>query len=336
MINDEIMVSVSCMVYNHAKYLRKCLDGFVMQKTNFKFEVLVHDDASTDGSQDIIREYEEKYPDIIKPIYQKENQYSKHIGITKTFQIPRMKGKYVAICEGDDYWIDENKLQQQYDIMEANPNVSVCVHKVFNVNESGEVLNTFFPSFDIEKNLITSSEYLNLIKEHDLMIFQTTALFFRKDLYVRRFKEQITFLQISDVGDYPMMLFAVQNGDVYYFDKVMSCYRVSSNGSWTERVLHNTEKRKHHIKNIIEVIKSYNEYTDNKFEDILNEIIKEKEFLYCLVNEEYKKCLSKENRKYLKKYKFNFKEKLNLYINALFPGLIKATKKMLFGAKKDE
>ena len=117
----DILVTVVSLAYNHEPYIRQCLEGFVMQKTNFAFEVLIHDDASTDGTADIIREYELKYPDIIKPIYQKENQYSKGVFIEKTFLYPNAKGKYIAECEGDDYWIDPYKLQKQVDFLEANP-----------------------------------------------------------------------------------------------------------------------------------------------------------------------------------------------------------------------
>ena len=115
--NGEIpLVSISCITYNHEPYIVQALNGFLMQKTSFPFEVLIHDDASTDRTADIIREYEKKFPKIIKPIYQKENQYSKgNRAILASFVYPRAKGKYIALCEGDDYWIDENKLQQQYE-----------------------------------------------------------------------------------------------------------------------------------------------------------------------------------------------------------------------------
>ena len=96
------LVSVCTLAYNHEPYIRECLDGILMQKTNFAFELLIHDDASTDGTADIIREYETKYPDIIKPIYQTENQYRKRIRINSTYNFPRAKGKYIALCEGDD------------------------------------------------------------------------------------------------------------------------------------------------------------------------------------------------------------------------------------------
>ena len=109
---EPLMVTVRCLTYNHAPYIHRSLDGFVMQKTDFRFEVIVHDDASTDGTADIIREYATKYPDIIKPILEKENQYSKHDGSLLRIMNEHTHGKYVAMCEGDDYWIDPLKLQK--------------------------------------------------------------------------------------------------------------------------------------------------------------------------------------------------------------------------------
>src|SRR5690606_7564710 len=122
------LVSISCITYNHAPYIRQCLDGLVMQQCNFTFEVLIHDDASTDDTQEIIKEYQKKYPEIIKPIFQDENQYSIGIrGIMPRFNYPRAQGKYIALCEGDDYWTDPLKLQKQVDFLEANPEYSlVC------------------------------------------------------------------------------------------------------------------------------------------------------------------------------------------------------------------
>lgn len=120
------MVTIRCLVYNHEQYLRQCLDGFVMQQTNFPFEAIVHDDASTDGSAAIIREYAEKYPDIIKPIYETENQYSKRNGSIRRIMIANTHGKYVALCEGDDYWTDPLKLQKQVDFLESNPEYTMC------------------------------------------------------------------------------------------------------------------------------------------------------------------------------------------------------------------
>ncbi len=128
--NENIpLVSVLCQTYNHESFIRQCLDGIIMQKTNFGFEVLVHDDASTDKTANIIREYEKKFSKIIDPIYQIENQYSQKKRVFARIQLPRARGKYIAICEGDDYWTDPFKLQKQVDFLEANPEFSFCCHR---------------------------------------------------------------------------------------------------------------------------------------------------------------------------------------------------------------
>ena len=104
MINDNITVSICCVTYNHEKYIEQALKSFLEQKVDFKYEILIHDDASTDKTADIIRKYEKLFPDIIKPIYQSVNQYSIGItNVTQRYNFPRAKGKYIAICEGDDY-----------------------------------------------------------------------------------------------------------------------------------------------------------------------------------------------------------------------------------------
>lgn len=130
------IVSICCMAYNHAPFIRKCLDGFLMQepptgvsKDEPWYEILIHDDCSTDGTDEIIREYAEKYPDKIFPLYETENQYSKG-KVIDAYNYDRARGKYIAVCEGDDYWIDSYKLQKQVDFMESHPDYSVCFHRV--------------------------------------------------------------------------------------------------------------------------------------------------------------------------------------------------------------
>lgn len=133
-INQEKpLVAIHCLVYNHEPYLRDCFEGFVMQKTNFRFVAIVHEDCSTDHSANIIREYEAKYPDIFRPIYETENQWSKHDGSLERIMnaaIDATGAKYIAMCEGDDYWTDPYKLQKQVDFMEAHPEYSMCFHKI--------------------------------------------------------------------------------------------------------------------------------------------------------------------------------------------------------------
>ncbi len=137
---EKIMVSICCITFQHGKYIKECLDGFLMQKTNFAIEVLIHDDASTDGTEEIIREYEAKYPDIIKPLYEKENQWLKGRRGSAVFNFPRAKGKYIALCEGDDYWTDPYKLQKQVDFLEANEDYGLVYTDVDFYYEESKVL----------------------------------------------------------------------------------------------------------------------------------------------------------------------------------------------------
>ena len=124
--SEPVMVSIICLTYNHSKYIRDCLEGFICQKTNYRFEAIVHDDASFDDTQSVICDYAEKYPEIIKPILEKENQYSKRDGSLQRIINNELRGKYVALCEGDDYWIDPLKLQKQVDFLENNPEYGMC------------------------------------------------------------------------------------------------------------------------------------------------------------------------------------------------------------------
>ena len=134
---NKPLVSICCLTYNHEPYIKECIEGFLMQKTNFSFEVLIHDDASIDNTANIIRSYEKKYPDIIKPIYQTENQFSKGVRVTLVFQFPRAQGKYIALCEGDDYWIDPYKLQKQVDFLESNPEIVMTFGNAYIIDHTG-------------------------------------------------------------------------------------------------------------------------------------------------------------------------------------------------------
>ena len=131
--NSDPLVSVSCTTYNHINYIEQCLDGFLCQKTYFPFKILIHDDCSTDGTTEIIKKYTAKYPDIIKPIYETENQYQQGKTVSSLiWNNSRAKGKYIAFCEGADYWIDNNKLQEQVNFLENNDSYGM-VYTNFNL-----------------------------------------------------------------------------------------------------------------------------------------------------------------------------------------------------------
>ncbi|MEE1069437.1 MAG: glycosyltransferase family A protein [Paludibacteraceae bacterium] len=220
-----ILVAIKCAVYNHEPYLRDCLEGFVMQQTNFPFVAIVHDDASIDNSAAIIREYEAKYPDIIKPIYETENLYSKGDGSVDRIMnaaIEATGAKYIAMCEGDDYWTDPLKLQKQVDFMEANPEYSMCFHKVNTlIQKTGEIKNEF-----IVRDMPGKSTILDLAEGNYI---HTPSVLYRRYSGVQ---EQYQKMMPCLPGDYVIWMLLAERGDIYKFDEPMAVYRYGS-GIWS-------------------------------------------------------------------------------------------------------
>lgn len=222
-INKKPLVSICCLVYNHEPYLRECFDGFLAQKTNFDFEVLIHDDASTDGTVDIIREYESKYPDIIKPIYQTENQYSKGVKVSATFNFPRAKGKYIAMCEGDDYWTDPLKLQKQVDFLESHQDYVMCSHHFITYNQSTKELGNDWNAH-IDKDL---SFDLNYFIQPSTWITQPLTLLFRKECL-----DLNKYLLYKDAKDITFIYHLLTSGKGMFLKDNMGIYRIHSGGVW--------------------------------------------------------------------------------------------------------
>jgi len=268
--SNEVMVSVCCLAYNHEPYIRKCLDGFVMQKTSFKYEVLIHDDASTDRTADIIREYQRKYPDVIKPIYQSENQYSKGISILKKYQYPRVNGKYIAFCEGDDYWTDELKLQKQVDFLENNTDYSMCVHQVTSHNcRTGKEENYT----DQEKD----KEYTKIeeIVRGTGCIFATNSIMILKTIPISM-PECFT---AKGFGDFQLLVYGIIVGKCYYIAESMSVYNWKTPGSWSTKIQDNNQFLINHLKELIAMLERVNEYYEFEYDHIFKKIILNAEYI---------------------------------------------------------
>ena len=156
------MVSICCLAYNQKKYIGKTIESFLTQKTSFEYEIIIHDDASSDGTQDIIREYAEKYPHKIIPVFQKQNQYSKGVENSITFCYPRARGKYIALCEGDDYWCDDYKLEKQVAIFESNPECTFIFSNGYSYDEKNNKMTSFLPRIEKERQIASYSHFMNL------------------------------------------------------------------------------------------------------------------------------------------------------------------------------
>ena len=241
-MDESLMVSIQCLAYNHKKYIRQCLDGFVMQKTNFRFEAIVHDDASDDGTSEIIREYADRYPNIIKPIYETENLYSRHDGSLRRVVQKKLSGKYIALCEGDDYWIDPLKLQKQVDFLEANPDYGICITDFDKlIEEKGVVEHALFET--------QPEQYRHNFKDvGDFITFRgyvaPPTWLFRRELY---FSSE-NFINSVD-GTFVWFSYFLAKSKVHYIPDVTAVYRVLA-----ESASHspNYEKMYHREKNILE------------------------------------------------------------------------------------
>lgn len=308
---DDIMVSINCITYNHEKYIRKALESFLMQKTNFKFEILVHDDVSTDKTPEIIKEYQEKYPNIVKPILQKENQYVKYgYSISYRFNDTRAKGKYIAMCEGDDYWIDSYKLQKQVDYMENNPKCTMCFHNSEIVHFDEKPTGTFIVNKNLESRFFTAGDLL------ELGFIPTASVMYRKDL----FKNLPSWYFNSVVGDLPIELINTSYGYAYYDINVMSCYRRAVPGSATDRFnKKSVDEKIKYLTGFIDILDNFNEFSKYKYSNQIDKakILKEIEILRLQRN---KKKL--KNLRY-KEYFDNLdkKGKIKWYIKYYFPNL---------------
>lgn len=305
----DVKVSIWCLAYNHEKYIARTLQGFVSQITDFRFEILIHEDASTDNTRSIIQEYVDLYPDLFVPVYETENQYSKARGRIAQIMGPKVRGKYVAYCEGDDYWVDEHKLQKQYDIMEKNPDCSICVHRIKNVWEDGTVLDESDPRlirikpkkpFKLEPGIIESEQIAKAIWIHGIFPFQTSSHFVRKSVIEDVFYGRAEFAKFFN-GDMARLRLSMMHGKYYFLGDVMSHRRIGVPGSWNTRMkATNIQTRIKFLEDQITADQKFDEYSNYQFHEYIQPYLR-----VLGLNLATESCLydigtSKKYKKYLK------------------------------------
>ncbi len=210
------VVSIWCITYNHADFIRDAIEGFLMQETTFPVEIFVHDDASTDGTADIVREYAERYPQLFWTVLQKENQWSKSTGhILSTLK--QQRGEFVAFCEGDDFWTDENKLELQVRFLEENPNYSICFHRVRVLSNTGNLVDDPLEA-RFEKIQTSYATRFDLIK-HGNFINTASAMYRNDEL---NYPPEVSR---SPVGDYLLHICRSEQGHIHRLNESMAVYR---------------------------------------------------------------------------------------------------------------
>lgn len=213
--NETPLVSICCLTYNMEKYIRQTLESFLMQSTTFPFEIIIHDDASTDNTREIIEEYASKYPAIIKTILQEENMHSKSgFNFQYTDVFPNAIGKYIAYCDGDDYWIDPLKLQKQVDYLESNPDYGLVHTKAVIYSEAKMIFKDIGGfRFDDFEELITECTAV-----HSTSCYSNDLL----KQYIKEVKPQKRTHWTSN--DFPMWLWFIQNSKVKLLDDITTVY----------------------------------------------------------------------------------------------------------------
>lgn len=306
----DYKVTVVCLTYNHGKYIEQTLKSFLMQKTDFAFKVLVHDDASKDDTPNIIRRYAEEYPEVIFPVLQEENQLSKGVRILDTIVMPRVDTEYMALCEGDDYWTDENKLQLQYDYMKANPECSLCVHNTDLIRaDSGAYIRTLNASNE-------DREYTpdDVILARGGGLFHTSSFLLRTE-FRREFPRE---LRIPYVSDYTLAVYLALSGSIHYIGKVMSAYRTGVQGSWTVRTYSDKEKTKALYDNLLAYLERLDKYTEGKYSEAIQKAYDVNSLQRMRYLGEYRKILmSRKMRKILRQRPYI--EKKEIWLRGLVP-----------------
>ena len=308
---SEIMVTVVCTTYNQDKYIRKALEGIVSQKTNFRYEVLVHDDASTDQTVAIINEYAEKYKGLIVPILEEENQFSKGVRITKDMLIPLAKGKYIALCEGDDYWTDANKLQIQFDAMEQHPECSICVHRVQGVSEDENKRLRTYPMKEMCTGILSAKEIMHRMLAEGEWVYHTTSYFFCKKDALEMSENKYVFWIKAGYGDFSYMQMAALKGDFYYIDQIMSVYRMGAIGSLL-RNDRNSERFKEKNLRFINSVKDFDEVSQHRFHEDAKIAISRYQFQLAYVDNDYAVLLSPEMHEFWKAMPLRAKMKVRI------------------------
>lgn len=302
-------VTIICLTYNHEKYIGTAIQSFLSQKTTFPIEIIIHDDASTDKTSNVIKEFEKKDPRIIS-ICQTVNQYSTGSRIILDILLPKVRTKYFAFCEGDDYWIDSEKLQKQYDAMNAHPNINLCAH-AFEIRDAqtGELIR--IDGHGNKQSVLPLSAAI--IGEGGFV--GTNTLMYR----TQAFDHLLPFLSIMS-HDYPMQLFGALRGGILYLPEVMSVYRYAVPNSFCTRIRKDPERELAYIARKVQMLQEFDRNTGGMYHGPVEARL--------LLYETSENKAGSVNVSILKRYRLGFphlsaKDRAAVLLKCICPGLLR-------------
>jgi glycosyltransferase involved in cell wall biosynthesis len=288
---EKPVVTICCIAYNHEKLLENTIDSFLMQKTDFPFEIIIHDDASTDNTVKIIQKYVSNYPGIVRAILQKENQFSQGVRV-RPFIFRKARGDYMALCDGDDYWTDSQKLQKQLTAMRAHPECYISFHAVKEVLDDGKgTLNPkpYTPQRDKDQ-IFTPEE----VVRGGGYFMQTSSIMIKREIT----DNLPDFYYKAPAEDYMLQFLGSINGGALYINEEMAVYLAQAGGSWTVSVHKNEEKMMNYLEKLVQSYISMNDYLDGRYEKDIMPIVNEKSRIlagYYYKEKKYEKLKNYKN-----------------------------------------
>lgn len=312
----EVLVSVNCITYNHEDYIAQAIEGFLNQKTNFEFEILIGEDCSTDQTLKIVEEYRALNPHKIRLITSDRNVGA----MNNSYRLlEASKGKYIALCEGDDYWTDPYKLQKQVDYMEGNPDCTFCFHNGTVINaKTDQQEREVIPWMGSNRKYYYGKNHSYDAGKLALLGYIPTASFlFPKEL-LRNLPD---WCATSVVGDNVIKLITTSHGYAYYIDEVMCAYRFGVRGSATTNWVkenNNKQKQINQCHRFIELYNHFNDYSNNRFKEDIDRVIQIFDMQIAVINGEFKDVREKYRELYRE---MTMKEKLKVFVRCYFPTL---------------
>lgn len=294
---DEILASVSCSAYNHEAFIRDALDGFLAQETDFPFEVVVSDDASTDRTAAVIREYELRFPDKIRAVYFTENQYSqgKSAG---TARMAMARGKYIALCEGDDFWTDPRKLSKQVGYMEGHPDCSFCFTNGRRYSASTHAFydRPMLPGSEYDKAVLGGGDCDLTTREVLPISFIPTASFvYKRRDYLRR----PVFRKDAFSGDRYIQLTMTEFGYAHYIDEETCAYRVDNPDSMMSRWARDKAAGIKAAESYALLYEEFDRYTRGRYSDVIEPLLVKQRYALHTLKQDYAALRAPEFRAYI-------------------------------------
>ena len=309
----NLPITVVIMTYNQKDYIAKAIDSVLSQEIDVDFDVLVHDDCSDDGTYQIILDKQKEYPKKIKIIRQESRKFlidSFNMMIYK-YVVPHIKSKYVACCDGDDYWCDNSKLFKQYDFMENHSEYSMCFHSAYQLKRDGDMSSKWFIKDEGDIDIS------NIINDKPGVEIATSSIFLKSEVY-KDFNEWRKAYPIEDV---PMYITAALYGKIHRLKDIMCVYRQFASGSWSSQNIENIQRKIEHFEKTKTAILSFDEQTNNQYHDLVAKQVESCDYRIALIKKDFKTLFSKKYKRFIKR--LNKKERLSLYLQCYTPCLYK-------------